>query len=58
MKKEKKMRKMKKKKSDKVIFNCICSMFYFGNVNNGMSFHYIMGKVEEVGRFAMFEYYT
>ena len=44
--------------SDKVSFNCICSMFYFENVNNGKCFHKIMGKVEEVGGFAMFEYYT
>ena len=69
-KKEEKKRRKKKieKKSDekylflsrnnKVSFNYICSMFYFKNVNNVMCFHYSMGKVEEVGGFAMFEYHT
>ena len=55
MKKEK---NKEKNISDKVSFNCICSIFYFQNVNNVMCFHWIMGKVKEVGEFAMFEYYT
>ena len=56
--KKKKTKMKKKNRSDKVSFNCICSIFYFENVNNGMYFHQIMGKVEEVDEFAMFEYYT
>ena len=58
MKKKTKEKNEKKYISDKVSFNCICSMFYFGNVNNEICFHSIMGKVKEVGEFAMFEYYT
>ena len=38
-KKDKKKKNKEKNISDKVSFNCICSMFYFENVNDGMCFH-------------------